>query len=258
MSKTVMLIHGAWLTPAAWDQFRRRYQVRGHTVVVPPWPLEDLPLDRLRQWPPAGLGALTIGRIVDHYETLIRALAEPPIVIGHSYGGLIVQLLLDRGLGAAGVALDPAPIRGVRPSARTLLSAVPVLLAWRGWSRVLTMRFARFARDVAQTLPETEKRPAYDLYVAPTPGRIYYQAALGIGTRVRPDNPKRPPLLLIAGEADRTISPSVVEAAYRVQRRAASATEFRTFPGRSHFLLAEPGWEEVADFAIDWACAHAG
>lgn len=255
MSKTVMLIHGAWLTPAAWDQFRRRYALRGHGVLVPPWPFADMPLDRLRQWPPAELGRLTLGRIVDHYEGLIRSLPEPPILIGHSHGGLIVQLLLDRGLGGAGVALAPTP---GRPSPRALPSTLAALLAWRSWDRTLTMRFSRFARAVAQTLPETEKRPAYDLYVAPAPGRLHWQAVLGLGTRTRPGNPRRPPLLLIAGEADRTIPLPVVRAAYRTQSKAPSETAFRSFPGRSHMLLTEPGWEEVADFALDWALRRAG
>lgn len=253
MSKTVMLIHGAWLTPAAWDQFRRRCALRGHTVLVPPWPFADMPLDRLRQWPPAELGRLTIGRIVGHYESLIRALPEPPILIGHSHGGLVVQLLLDRGLGAAGVALAPSPTPGIRP----VLSTLAGLLAWRSWDRARTMPFGRFAGTVAQTLPETEKRPAYDLYVAPAPGRLAWQAALGLGTRIGRGNPQRPPLLLVAGDADRTVPPSAVQAVYRRQRRAPSQTAFRSFPGRSHFLLAEPGWEEVADFALDWALERA-
>lgn len=257
MSKTVMLIHGAWLTPAAWGPFRGRYESRGHKVVAPPWPLEDQPIEELRRAPHPDLGQLTIGRIVDHYEKLIRALAEPPIIMGHSYGGLFTQLLLDRGLGAAGVALDPAPIRGVIPRPRTLLSALPVFLAWRGWSRVLTMTFEQFAANFAQTLPAAERRPAYERYVVPTPGRLYYQGALGIGTGVKAGNPDRAPLLLIAGEKDRTIVPAMVQATYEKQRRAPSVTAFKSFPGRSHFLMAEPGWEEIADYCIEWATQHA-
>jgi pimeloyl-ACP methyl ester carboxylesterase len=252
-----MLIHGSWLTPASWDPFRARYEARGYTTVAPPWPLEDRPIEELRRAPHPGLGKLTIGRIVDHYETRIRALPESPIIMGHSYGGLFTQLLLDRGLGAAGVALDPVPIRGVIPRPRTLLSALPVFLAWRGWSRVLTMSFEQFASNFAQTLPAAEKRAAYDRYVAPTPGRLYYQGAFTIGTGVNARNPDRAPLLLIAGEADRTIVPSTVWATYKRQRRAPSVTAFKSFPGRSHFLMAEPGWEEVADYAIQWATEHA-
>jgi len=256
MSKTVMLIHGAWLTPLGWEFFRTRYESLGYKVVAPPWPHEDVPIEQLRRSPNRDLKRLTVGKIVDHYDTLIRALPESPILIGHSYGGLIVQKLLDRGLGVAGVALDPAPIRGVIPRPRPLLSALPVLLAPFGWRRVLNQSFRTFAKAFAQTLPEGQKRAFYDRYWAPTPGRIYVQAALQIGTGIHARSPNRPPLLLIVGEKDITITPSIVRAAFRKQRRSPSPTEFVCFPGRSHFIFAEPGWEEVADFAIRWASEH--
>jgi pimeloyl-ACP methyl ester carboxylesterase len=159
-------------------------------------------------------------------------------------------------LGAAGVALDPAPIRGVIPRLKTLLSALPVFLALFGWKRVLKQSFRTLAKTFAQTLPESQKRAFYDRYWAPTPGRIYYQGAVGIGTGIHARNPNRPPLLLIVGEKDITITPSIVQATFRKQRRSSSLTEFKSFPGRSHFLFAAPGWEEVADCAIQWAGKH--
>lgn len=257
MATTVMLIHGAWLTPLGWERFRSRYEGMGHTVLAPPWPLEDQPIEELRRAPDPALGRLTIRRVVDHYAALIQALPAPPIIMGHSYGGLFTQLLLDRGLGAAGVALDPVPIRGVIPTPRTLLSAAPALLAWGSWNRVMQMSFRQFATNFAQTLPEADKRPYYERYIVGTPGRLYWQAALSIGTGIHRRNPRRPPLLLIAGEADRTITPSLVRATYEAQRHAPSTTAFASFRGRSHFLFAEPGWEEVADRAIAWASEHA-
>lgn len=256
MSNTVMLIHGAWLTPAGWSLFQSRYESRGYKVHAPAWPMEDVPLEELRRAPNPELRKLTIGRIVRHYEDLIRALPEPPIIIGHSYGGLFTQMLLDRGLGAAGVALDPVPIRGVLPRPAVLLSAMPVFLAWNGWNRVLKMSFHNFATRFAQTLPENEKRAYYERYIAPTPGRLYYQAAFGIGAGIHASNPHRPPLLLCVGERDITITPGTVRAVYKVQQRSSSVTAFKSFPSRSHFLFAEPGWEEVADYAIDWASMH--
>jgi alpha-beta hydrolase superfamily lysophospholipase len=114
----------------------------------------------------------------------------------------------------------------------------------------------QFATNFAQTLPEDAKRPAYERYVVGTPGRLYWQGALGIGTGIHAANPERAPLLLVAGEADRTVVPAMVQATYRKQRRAPSATELKSFPGRSHFLCTEPGWEEVADYALEWALAH--
>jgi len=256
MSKTVMLIHGAWLTPLGWESFRKFIEDRGYQVVAPPWPYEDVPIEELRLSPDRRLRKLTVGKIVDHYDKLIRELPEAPIIIGHSYGGLVAQKLLDRGLGAAGVALDPAPVRGVMPRPRALRSALPVFIAPFGWRRVLKQSFRTFRKTFAQTLPESRKRAVYDRYWAPTPGRLYYQGALAIGTGIHPRNPDRPPLLLIAGEKDITITPSMVRATFRKQRHAPSLTAFKSFPGRSHFLFAEPGWEEIADYAIRWAGEH--
>jgi pimeloyl-ACP methyl ester carboxylesterase len=257
VSKTVMLIHGAWLTPASWDLFRARYEAQGYTVVAPPWPFLEGAVGELRRAPDPRLARLTIRRIVDHYKRLVGALPEAPIIMGHSYGGLFAQLLLDHGLGAAGVAFAPAPIRGVVPRPRTLLSALPGFTAWNGWGRVLTMSFEQFAANFAQTLPAAGRRAAYERHIVPAPGRLYYQGALGIGTAVAARNPRRAPLLLIAAQEDRIVVPAMVEAACKVQRRAPSATGFKVFPGRSHFLLLEPGWEEVADYALEWADGQA-
>jgi alpha-beta hydrolase superfamily lysophospholipase len=118
------------------------------------------------------------------------------------------------------------------------------------------MSFEDFAANFAQTLPAADKRPAYDRYVVPTPGRIYYDGAFGIGTGIQADNPNRAPLLLIAGDEDRTVAPAMVQANYKKQQHAPSLTEFKSFPGRSHFLFAEPGWEEVADYIIEWVGAN--
>lgn len=256
MAATVMLIHGAWLTPSAWDRFRQRYAAAGMTVTAPPWPFLDRPAEALRASPDPGLARLGLAQLVDHHAALIAALPEPPILIGHSFGGLVVQLLLDRGLGAAGVAIDPAPPFGVPASPLAIWTSLPVFAAWNGWNRVLRMSLRNFSTGFAQTLPEAEKPYAWEKFVVPAPGRIFFQAPLGIGSRVRWANPDRAPLLLIEGERDRTVPASMVRANYRRQRRAPSPTEYREFPGRSHWLCNETGWEEVADAALDWAQAH--
>ena len=256
MPGTVMLIHGAWLTPASWDLVRARYEARGYACVAPPWPHMDRPVAELRRAPDPAFAKLTVGKIVAHYEQLIRARPEPPILIGHSFGGLFVQMLLDRGLGAAGVAVDPASPRGILVTPTALRTALPIFLAWRGWSRALTMTFEQFSSGFAQTLPESEKRSAYDRHIVPAPGRIFYQAAFGAGTGVKFSNAARAPLLLIAGELDRTVPIAMVRSNFRKLARSGAVTELETFPGRSHFLLGEPGWEEVADYAIEWATAR--
>ena len=252
MSTTVMFIHGAWLTPAAWDLFRGRFEQKGVRTVAPAWPYEDVPIEQLRHEPPPGVRALTIKQLVDHYAAKIRALPDRPILVGHGLGGLIVQMLLDRGLGAAGVAIDPAPIRGVLPTRHALRSALPVVLRWNSWNDVVPMPFERFQADFAQTLPPDQMREAFNRYVVPAPGLLYWEEAFGVGNKVDVRNPDRPPLLLVAGEADRTIEPSMVRAAYDMQRESPSETAFRAFSGRSHFLIVEPGWEQIADYVIDW------
>lgn len=253
MSKTVMFVHGAWLTPAAWDPFRSRYESQGYTCLTPAWPLEDRPIAALRRSPHPNLGRLTIGKIVDHHENLIRELPEPPLLIGHSLGGLVVQKLLDRGLGTAGVSIDPVAPAGVLPGLTALRSALPVLLTWRAPSRVVTMKFQEFALSFAHLLSRAEQRNAYDRFIVPTPGRLYYQIAFGVGTRVNFKNTERAPLLLIAGEQDRTIELSMVQATFRKYQHSSAVTAFKSFPDRTHLLIAAPGWQEIADYAMDWA-----
>lgn len=255
MSKTILFIHGAWLTPEIWSPWRAHYEALGYTTLAPAWPLMDRPADELRSNPHPQLGKLTLSRIVGHYASVIEALPEKPILIGHSYGGLIVQMLLDRGLGAAGVSIDPGPAAGIRPGPKAFLSALPVFLAWRGWSRTLTMRFGAFAKNFASGLPEAEQRTAYSRHVVPAPGRIYYQSVLGLGAGIEWKNPNRAPLLLVSGADDRTVEPSMVRQNLKRYAASPAATAFKSFPGRSHFLIAAPGWEEIADESLQWATA---
>lgn len=253
MADTVMLIHGAWLTPSSWDRFRQRYEAAGVTVVAPPWPYLDGSVEALRAAPDPRVARLGLRQIVDHYAAQIERMPAPPILIGHSFGGLIVQALLDRGLGAAGVAIDPAPPFGVLPTPPAIWTSLPVFAAWNGWNKVLRMSLRGFSTGFAQTLPEAEKPYAWEKFIVPAPGRIFFQALLGIGSRIDWTSPKRAPLLMIAGEKDRTAPASMVRANFRKQRRAPSRTEFRAFAGRSHWLCNESGWEDVADAALRWA-----
>jgi len=252
MSKTILLVHGAWVTTHCWSGFREFFEAQGYTVVVPAWPYMDRPVEALRRTPDPRIAALTVKDLVDHFEKHIRSLPEAPILIGHSFGGLIVQMLLDRGLGAAGVAIDAGPPRGVLPSPRAIKSALPVLLAWGGWTRILSMSFKGFSTTFANTLAPSQQRETYDQHIVPAPGRIYFQAALGIGIAVQFKNSKRPPLLLTTASEDRTCTPSMVRAMYRKQRQAPSRTDILEFPKRSHWLIAEPGWEEVASAILKW------
>lgn len=252
INKTVVLIHGAWMTPASWEPFKSRFEAGGYSVAAPTWPTLDRPVDELRNNTPTELGSLTVGRIVDHYENIIRALPQPPLLVGHSFGGLYVQMLLDRGIGAAGVAIDPGPIAGVIPGPVSLAAALPVIARWNGWNRPYMLPFEGFARNFANTLPPGRMRAEYERHVVPTSGRIFYQAATGIGTRVNPRR-RTQPLLITVADKDRTVTPYLARAAYNKQKKSSARTDFVQFPNRSHFLVAEPGWEEVADYIIDWA-----
>lgn len=257
MPRTVVFLHGAWVTPSCWDPFLGFFEARGYRCLAPAWPGKDRPVEAIRA-DPSPLAGLGIAEIVASYEQVIRGLDEPPLLIGHSFGGLFVQLLLDRGLGAAGVAIDPAPPRGVpvfEPSAfRSLLG---VLLTPRGWRKVVRWTFGNFRYAFVHTLPEAVARAAYEAQVVPETGRVFFQGALSLFDRhspatVRFANTDRAPLLIIGGASDHIVPASAVRRTFRKYRPAAAITEYREFPGRTHWIIAEPGWEEVATAAAEW------
>ncbi len=251
MGKPIVFIHGAWLTPASWDKFRTRFSARGYDVDAPAWPHENIPLAELRRNPPLALENTGIAEIAAHYEKIIRAKPEPPVILGHSFGGLFTQIMLDRGLGSAGVALDPAPFKGVMPGIDPVIGALPVFLKWNAWKRVHTMSFRAFFTRFANGMAEDDARAAYEKYVAPTPGKVYFDEVLNKGNEIDPAR-RKVPLLLTAGGKDRTASPGSVRACYAKQKTSPAITALKFYPDRSHFLASMAGWEEVADFVLDW------
>lgn len=251
--KTVVLIHGLWVTTDSWGEFRTAWEEAGWTVLTPTWDvLKGRSAASLNASPPAELGGLTVGRIVDGLQAFIEALPTPPLLVGHSFGGLFTQMLLDRGAGRAGIAVNPAPIGGIVPGWWTLTAALPPILRWNGWNRPYAMSRRRWAERFANAAPAELQNRSYDAYVIPTPGRVFYQAAFWLGTRVDPRR-RMQPLLITSGDRDRLVTPYLSRAAWRLQSRSAAPTDFHRFPGRSHLLLAEPGWDEVAKVCIDWA-----
>ena len=257
MPKTIMLIHGAWLNAACWEGFKARYEAKGYTVIAPSWPLDDRSPAELRSSPNPALAKVGIKETIDHYDRLIRALPEPPILIGHSFGGTITQHLLDRGLGVAGVAIDPAPTSGVLVGWQTIKSTFPVFLSWGSWRRVMTMSRKFFSTRFAQTVPAAQVDAMYDRYIVPTPGKIYWDGLVSAAGKIRWDNPKRAPLLLIGGGIDLIAEAKMTKAMFEKQKQAPSKTELKIYPDRSHWTCIQPGWEEVADFALDWAVKNA-
>jgi alpha-beta hydrolase superfamily lysophospholipase len=252
MAKTALFITGAWMHTSSWDKFRGVFAGAGYETMTPAWPGLDGTPAALRDHPPEALKGLGLKAITDHYARIIGTLSAAPLIIGHSFGGLITQLLLDRGLGAAGIAFDPGPIAGIVPGPVSLLAATPPL--FKGPNGTFTLTRAGFGSSFANTVPVGELPGLYDAYVVPTPARIFYEAALMQGTRVRPAA-RTQPLLITAADRDRTVTPYLARAAYSIQRKSPARTDFRQFADRSHFLCNEAGWEEVAGAALDWARA---
>ena len=261
-SNPIVLIHGLWMTPLSWEQWVERYRERGYEVLAPAWPGMDVDSEELRAHPEP-IEHLGIEDIVDHYDSIIRALDDPPIIIGHSFGGAFTEILLDRGLGSAGVAIDAAAVRGVtRLPFSTLKSAFPVLKSPANRHRAVALTSEQFHYAFANTMDRDASDRAYERYAVPGPGRVLWQGALANFNRHTPDqidfhNDTRAPLLLIAGGADHVVPAAVDRQMAHKQRKSKAITEYKEFPGRSHFTIGQDGWEEVADYTLDWAAEHA-
>ncbi len=252
MTKSIVFVHGAWVTPRCWQSMQDYFETKGYACLAPHWPHIDKPVAELNRSIDPAFAKTTVKSLVDHYAAIIQAMPEPPVIIGHSFGGLIVQLLLDRGLGTQGIAIDPGNPRGVIPSLAAVKAAAPVLFQWNGWNKVCKMSFKSFRTTFANTLPDDLMQITYDTQIVPAPGRIYFEAALGIGCSLDWKNPKRPPLLLLSAEKDHTSSPSMARAMYRRHKASPVRVDLHTFSNRSHWLIAEPGWESVAQDILDW------
>ncbi len=216
------------------------------------------PIEELRAHPPAGLAGLGITDVVEHYAPIIQALPEPPILIGHSFGGLYVQLLLDRGLGKAGVAIDPAPPKGVLPLSLTAIKAsAGVLFKWMAWEQIVRLSFEDFCYGFVNTLSPEAQRAAYETHVVPETGRIFFQASLSAlephsEAEVNVKNTTRAPLLLTAGLEDHTVPPGIVRSNHKLYEHSSARTDLLEFPSRSHWIIAQEGWEEVAASIQNW------
>jgi pimeloyl-ACP methyl ester carboxylesterase len=258
---TIVLIHGLWLTPRCWEHWAGHYADAGFNVLAPPWPGMEDEVEALRK-DPSGMDGLGIEKIADHYDKLVRTLSRPPILIGHSFGGLIVQILLDRGLGAAGVALHSAPVRGVyRVPLSGVRSSFPVLRSPKYRNGTVPLTTEQWHYAFTNTLDRTSSAVTYAHYHVPAPGRALWQVVTANFRRRSPTRVDfrrhRPPLLMVAGGADHTVPAAVCRENARRYRWSGAITDYKEFPGRPHFTMAAPGWEDVADFALGWARSHA-
>jgi pimeloyl-ACP methyl ester carboxylesterase len=259
----IVLIHGLWLSPRSWEGWKERFEGRGYHVLAPAWPRMQGDVEDIRR-DPSPLNGLGITEIADHYADIAGRLDRSPIIMGHSFGGLITELLLDRGLGVAGVALSPAPVKGIlRLPPAQLRSAFPVLGNPANRKRTVELTPKQFHYAFTNTMSDEQAEAAYDRYEVPGPGRILFQAAFAnfaphAPSKVDFHKDDRAPLLIIGNGDDHTVPASVSKEAAKRLGKSTAVVDYKEFPGRPHFTAGAPGWEEVADYALEWATRHAG
>ena len=256
-SKTVLFIHGLFLSSSSWDHWVEYFEEKGYKAITVSWPGRDKPAAQLRaQHPDPALGQRTLSEVVEHHVKVINSLDEAPIIIGHSLGGLITQLLLNRGLGVAGIVLDSAPPLGVLTTKWSFLkSNFTVLNPLNASSKPYLIPFAKFQYAFVNGQPLEAQRRAYDEQVVPESIRI---ARGALTPTARIDFKKQhAPLLMIAGENDHIIPASLNKTNFnRYRASSPSMTEFKEFEGRNHYLAGAEGWQEVADYTLDWIAKH--
>ena len=263
-STTVVLVHGLWMTPLAWEHWVERYEAQGHTVLTPGYPgigQGEADLRALRGNPDvmAGIG---VREVMDYLTGYVGKLDARPVIMGHCFGGTCAQLLVGNGLGAAGVSIDGAGVKGVKAlPGSELRSAFPVLKNPANSKLAVSLTPAEFRCAFTSTLTEEESQRAYDRYAAPTPGRILFQGGLASFTHDAAatydfTNDDRAPLLFISGGSDHLLPPAVQRENYEKNvKHSTAVTAHKVFDGRDHFTCGGSGWEAVADFALDWALA---
>lgn len=250
VNKTVVFIHGMYMTPLCWEGWVKRFESQGYRCLAPAWPGRDKSVEEL-QTPDSKLGKLNLADILAHLTQKIQALDEKPILIGHSMGGLVTQILNQRGLASAAVAIDSAPPAGVFSMEFSFLKA--------NWGHItpfanpnspVIMTFERFQYAFVNGMSLDEQRAAFDKYVVPESRAIPRQSLTSVA---KIDFKKeQTPLLLIAGGADHIIPASLTKTNYEKYKASPSVTDFKEFAERNHFLLGQKGWEEIADYVLGW------
>jgi pimeloyl-ACP methyl ester carboxylesterase len=256
----VVLIHGLWLNDRSWEEWVAHYTAAGYEVHAPSWPgLEGEPAE-LRRHPT--YGGVGIGEVTDFFAELAGRLSRPPIAIGHSYGGLVTQLLVDRGVVGSGVAVHSAPIKGVlRLPVNTLRSTFPALRHPSSFRGTVPLSKKQWHWRFCSTFTRAESDRLYDRYCIPAPGKPVYQSGLANFLRnpvskVDLQKEDRPPLLFIATDESDHVVPGKMNRE-NARRYTGGLTDFRQFPGRPHLVTAAPGWQEIADYAVEWGVRHA-
>jgi pimeloyl-ACP methyl ester carboxylesterase len=251
----VVFIHGLWLLPSSWDRWATLFEQAGYTALTPGWPDDPESVEEANAHPEV-FAHKTVGQVADHYADVIGKLEKKPAVIGHSFGGLLTQIVAGRGLSAASVAIDPAPFRGVLPlPISALKSSAPVLGNPANYNRAVPLTYEQFRFAFANAVGEDEAKELYETFAVPASGRPLFQAATAnlnpwTEAKVNSKNPARGPLLIISGEKDNTVPWAIANASYKKQKRNEGVTEIEEIPGRGHALTIDGGWREVADKAL--------
>jgi len=259
---TIVLVHGFWVTPRSWEHWIARYQARGYRVLAPAYPGFDVEVEALNA-DPSPVEALTIPKIIERFESVIRELDTPPIIIGHSAGGAFTQIMLDHGYGAAGVAINSAPTEGVLVAPLTQLkSTAPAFSSLSNRHKAIAFNLEQWHYAFANTFSEDESRALYERYHVPASGAILWGSVLANFQPGHQDawvdyhNDKRAPLLFLSGAEDHLMPPAVQKSNAK-HYKSKAITELKEYPGRAHLMPAQQGWEEVADYALEWAERHA-
>jgi pimeloyl-ACP methyl ester carboxylesterase len=259
---TIVLIHGFWVTPRSWEHWIERYEQAGYRVLAPAYPGFEVEVEALNA-DTSPIAALTVPAVVEHLEAIVGELESPPILIGHSAGGTFVQLLLDHGFGAAGVAINSAPTEGVRVTPPSQIKSLfPALKNPANRHRAVGFTPKQWHYVFTNTFSEDESQALYERYHVPASGAILWGIVLANlepghqATWVDYKNDSRAPLLFISGGEDHLMPPSVQRSNAK-HYKSKSITEVKEYEGRAHLLPAQEGWEEVADYALDWALANA-
>jgi pimeloyl-ACP methyl ester carboxylesterase len=258
----VVFIHGLWLLPSSWDRWAEVFEQAGYAPLTPGWPDDPGSVVEANQDPEV-FAHKTVGQVADHFAGLIGELQKKPALIGHSFGGLLAQIMAGRGLSSVTVAIDPAPFRGVLPlPVSALKSAAPVLGNPANRNRAVPLTYEQFRYAFANAVSEDEAKDLYETYAVPASGAPLFQAAaanLNPWTEAKVDskNPDRGPLLIISGEKDHTVPWAIAKASYKKQQRNKGVTEIVEIPGRGHALTIDSGWREVADTALGFVTRFA-
>jgi non-heme chloroperoxidase len=251
----VVFVHGLWLLPSSWDRWADLFEKSGFAALTPGWPDDPETVEEAKAEPEV-FAKKSVGDVADHFDAIVQKLDNKPAIIGHSFGGLLTQILAGRGLAAASVAIDPAPFRGVLPlPISALKSASPVLKNPANRNRAVPLTYDQFRFGFANAVSEGEAKELYHTYAVPASGEPLFQAAsanLNPWTEAKANskNPERGPLLIISGEKDNTVPWSIANASFKRQKRNEGVTEIVEMKDRGHALVIDSGWQEVADTAI--------